>query len=483
MWRRYVVAMFLILAVVIGGHSFSLSATHFAGSDATVGQLISRQEALSQRILVTSLRLVGEQNETTVRAELETLIDEFEAAHDRILNGAGDPAMRPANSDRLRPIYYGDGTSGESLNEKLELFLDEARLIHTANLETDEFVRERIDVLRTLRFYDKLQSATEAFEQDSKDRTNRLHWIHFAIMIAGVLTILGEAAFIFWPAHIVTRDSVARLEGKSQELQAANERLTDSLFDAQLARREADQSNRAKTMFLANMSHELRTPLNAIIGFSTMIKSEIFGPVGNDHYKGYAGDIERSGKHLLDLISDLMDISQVEVGSAQLEPKNVLISDLLSDVRSIVSGWSMARSRRIDFVVDDDLQSYFGDPLRLRQIVLNLLSNSIKFTQAGDLVTVSASGWDDGSLRIIVEDSGEGFDLDSIATLMQPFQRGDDALTRSREGTGLGLSLVASFTKMHGGSVAFENVETGGARVIVNLPPSGPVNEEISVAA
>ncbi len=483
MWRRYVVALSVILTVLVGGHVSSLSATHFLSSDAVVGQLISRQEALSQRILVTSLRLVGEHSELIVRAELETLIDEFETAHNQILDGAGDTAMKPENSDRLRAIYY-DGINGEqSLNEKLKTFLGEARLIHTANLESDEFVKERIDILRELGFYSALEDATEAFQLDSADRKEKLRTIQYVIIIVGLLTLIGEACLIFWPAHLATRNSLARLEDKSRELQSSNERLTDSLFDAQLARREADQSNRAKTMFLANMSHELRTPLNAIIGFSSMIKSEIFGPVGSHRYQEYANDIERSGTHLLDLIGDLMSVSQVEVGAAQLEPKNVVVSELISDVESITKGWSMSQLREISFIIDDDVGEYFGDPLRMRQIVLNLLSNAIKFTEDHAIITVHARCAAGGALELVVEDNGRGFDLDQIPTLMQPFQRGDDALTRSREGTGLGLSLVGAFAKMHGGDVLIENREAGGGRVVVHLPAGAQDNERTSCAA
>ena len=483
MWRRYVVALSIILTVVVGGHISSLSATHFLSSDAVVGQLISRQEALSQRILVTSLRLVGEHSELVVRAALETLIDEFETAHMQILDGAGDPAMKPENSERLRAIYY-EGMNGEqSLNEKLKIFLGEARLIHTANLESDEFVKERIDILRGLGFYASLQNATEAFQLDSADRKQKLRNIQHVIIIVGLLTILAEACLIFWPAHIATQNALSRLEGKSRELQSSNERLTDSLFDAQLARREADQSNRAKTMFLANMSHELRTPLNAIIGFSSMIKSEIFGPVGNHKYQDYANDIERSGKHLLELIGDLMNVSQVEVGAAHLEPKNVIISELIDDVKSIIKGWSMAQRREIHFIIDDEVGEYFGDPLRIRQIILNLLSNAIKFTDDNAMINVRARRTAEDVLELVIEDNGRGFDLNQISLLTQPFQRGDDALTRSREGTGLGLSLVKAFAKMHGGDVSIDNKETGGGRVVVHLPPLVLENGHISRAA
>ncbi len=470
-WRRYVIALCLMLSVYTGGHLWSMSVTFSVNSDAAIGALVYRQEALSQRIFVTSHRLLAGQDERPIRKELGTLIDAFEAAHERILDGDGNDALKPENSSRLRPIFYNDGLEGGSLNGIVRQFVREARLIEIANLEDAAFTRDRINLLRDLGLFDRLEAATEAFNLDSEDRGKRLYMVQLMLLVAGILLIGCEAFLIFWPSHIATKNAMQRLEDKSDELSATNDRFKESLEVADQARREADESNSAKSMFLANMSHELRTPLNAIIGFSSMIKAEVFGSVGNARYKEYASDIERSGTHLLDLIGDLMDISQVEVGAAQLEPRTFKVAEMMADVSAIAKGWPMARRRCVEFSIKGDQGTFFGDPVRLRQIVLNLLSNAVKFTQGDAKILVTSQSMENGGLQIMVEDTGCGFELEQIQTLTQPFRRGDNALTRNREGSGLGLSLVSSFVEMHGGSVVFSNAKTGGARVVVTLPP------------
>ena len=236
-------------------------------------------------------------------------------------------------------------------------------------------------------------------------------------------------------------------------------------------------------MFLANMSHELRTPLNAIIGFSSMIRTEVFGKVGNDRYLEYSGDIERSGLQLLELIGDLMDISQIEVGTAQFDRRFFGVAQLIDEVEPLARGWPLARKRNITFDVAEAPDRFYGDPTRLRQILLNLLSNAIKFTRKDDSITVIAKTHHDGGLQLVVEDTGRGFDVKDIGALTQPFQRGDNAFTREREGVGLGLSLVDAFAAMHQGRVVLENVATGGARVIVTLPPASPLANAFGDAA
>jgi len=482
-WQRYVVALSIILTLYVGGHFLSMSATNLVNSDASVGLLMSRQEALSQRILVNAQRLTLDSNDASARDTLHKLIERFDSAHHEILNGAGDPELKPENSDRLREVFYGSDTHTNSLNETVQMFVREARFIQVGNLGDERFTHERIEALSELNVIDKLEAATEAFHLDSADRGHLLHMVQVAMLLAGIFTIIFEACLIFWPAHIATRNSMTRLEDKSDELIEANEQLQESLREAQVARREADQSNGAKSMFLANMSHELRTPLNAIIGFSSMIRTEIFGPVGNARYKEYAHDIERSGTHLLELISDLMNLSQVEVGTAQMDPRSFHVDELMRDVKGIIDGWPMARRRDIAFIDNEDGDAYYGDPFRLRQIVLNLLSNAIKFTGDDARILVITRRTEAGGLQIIVEDTGRGFELEQISTLMQPFQRGDDAFTRSREGPGLGLALVTSFARMHGGEVSFSNAKAGGARVTVTLPGPDSVESAVKVAA
>ena len=483
LWRRYVGALVVILVLVIGGHNATLSAGKLVGTDSAAISLSGKQAMLSQKILYFTLRLAKEDDGPAIRAELNDLVDEFETAHNRLLAGAGSTALTPATSERLRPIFFDETIGGPSLDGQVRNFVSDIRFINAGTLESPDAVLEHISKLNAPRLLLTLQTAADAFEQDSVDRGAALRAVQHWTLMAAIVVLFLEALLIFWPGHVVARNALIRLEDQSSELLAANDRLEGALESAESARREADQSNRAKSMFLANMSHELRTPLNAIIGFSNMIRSEVFGRVGSSRYVEYAGDIENSGKHLLALIGDLMDISQVEVGAAQMDPSEVDVAEMLRDVAPIARGWPMARRRQIRFDSKDAPEFYYGDALRLRQIILNLLSNAIKFTNRDDQIIVRARQYGPGGLQLIIEDSGPGFDPDQMDTLTQPFERGDNPCTRNREGTGLGLSLVAAFTEMHGGTLSFENGKMGGACVSVNLPPQSNADSEIGVAA
>jgi len=477
------VALLVLATLYIGGHWVSIATFNLMNSDTKIGVLTARQETLNESIMVRALRLIAVRDDATMRHELGQMIDEFETGHLHILQGAGDPAMEPVRSDRLRLIFFEETNGVAPLNETVRKFIQEARIVQSANLESSKELLARIDTMLALEMSQRLVAVTKTFELDAADRVEDFHMLQVMILAAGLLTILVEFCLIFWPGHLIAKDALTRLEEKSAQLSASNERLQDSLLEAQAARFEADQSNRAKSMFLANMSHELRTPLNAIIGFSSLIRSETFGKIENDRYIEYSADIERSGQHLLELIGDLMDISQVEVGAAQLERRFIAIADVINQVKPLAMGWPMARQRNIEFDVSQAPDNFYGDSLRLRQIILNLLSNAIKFTREGDGITVTAKGQGDGGLMLIVEDTGRGFDPDSIDKLLQPFERGDDAFTRKREGTGLGLSLVVAFAEMHGGDVALENVESGGARVTVIFPPGVAAETAIADAA
>ena len=241
--------------------------------------------------------------------------------------------------------------------------------------------------------------------------------------------------------------------------------------DLRQAMEQAQAADRAKGEILANMSHELRTPLNAIIGFSEMIKSESFGPLGNDTYKEYASVINDSGQHLLRLVSDILDVSAVETGNIQLmeEPINV-ISETLSCIK-------MALGRAQDFGIElnsklpDTLPNLMADRIRLKQIILNLLDNAVKFNRPGGHVVASASLDDQGRIQVAVTDDGIGIPEDDIERVMTKFGQAESAFARERGGSGLGLSLVQSYAALHGATVSLDSVLDKGTTVTVTFPP------------
>jgi two-component system cell cycle sensor histidine kinase PleC len=251
-------------------------------------------------------------------------------------------------------------------------------------------------------------------------------------------------------------------------LASAVRRAEVSREEALLAKEVAEQASRAKSSFLANMSHELRTPLNAVIGFSEMIRSEMFGPAGHPHYKEYAGLINGAGSHLLDLISDLLDMSKIEAVKLELHVERV---DAALTVRECVELLA-ERATTAGVRVNTDFQrapvSFDADRRAVKQILLNLLSNAIKFTPAGGSVLVRVAAAN-GQCQLSVEDTGVGIPAGELGRIGNPFvQLSNNA--GSHRGTGLGLALVRSLAEMHGGALRIESVEGQGTTVTVTLP-------------
>jgi signal transduction histidine kinase/HAMP domain-containing protein len=235
------------------------------------------------------------------------------------------------------------------------------------------------------------------------------------------------------------------------------------------AKQDAEAAYAAKTRFLANMGHELRTPLNAIIGFSEIIKGELFGVVGNARYLDYSADIFRSGRHLLAVINSVLDLSKSESGKMILEIQNVDMCEVIEDCAAMTQ--EQAAEAGLDFTIvdtEDDLRLK-GDPAKLRQILLNLLSNAVKFTPRGGHVWVEAKRGPAG-VTVTVGDNGIGMSREDLLVALEPFGQVDNRLERRYQGAGLGLSLAKAFVELHQGQMDFDSARGMGTRVTVTFP-------------
>jgi signal transduction histidine kinase len=235
------------------------------------------------------------------------------------------------------------------------------------------------------------------------------------------------------------------------------------------AKERAEFANRAKSEFLANMSHELRTPLNAIIGFAEVMESEIMGPIGRECYKEYARDIKTSGTHLLEIISDILDLSKIEAGKVEMQETVVELPRVLAACLKLIDERAKLASVYLWNHIPFDLPPVRVDERKLKQILLNLLSNAVKFTPSGGHVTIAARA-DQTGVVITVSDTGIGIAPDDIARALSPFTQVENALSRRYDGTGLGLPLAESFTRLHGGTLTLTSELGKGTTVTITLP-------------
>ncbi|WP_119419002.1 ATP-binding protein [Desertibaculum subflavum] len=228
--------------------------------------------------------------------------------------------------------------------------------------------------------------------------------------------------------------------------------------------------NRAKTDFLANVSHELRTPLNAIIGFSEMMREEAFGPLGDGKYREYINDIHDSGSHLLRLINDILDLSKIESGKADLADEVIDLARVMRACVRIVAERAEEGGIALNSDIAPGLKAIRGDERKMKQILINLLSNAIKFTTAGGRVEATVGLLASGEIEFAVADTGIGIAAEDIPRVTEPFVQVDSGLDRRYEGTGLGLTLTKAMTEQHGGRLEIESAVGAGTTVRVVLP-------------
>jgi PAS domain S-box-containing protein len=238
------------------------------------------------------------------------------------------------------------------------------------------------------------------------------------------------------------------------------------------SKESAEFANRAKTEFLANMSHELRTPLNAIIGFAEVIKEQMFGAVGQNKYVDYAADIHKSGEHLLEIINDILDLAKLEAGKMELREGTVSLPRLIEQCTMLLRNKAEKAGVTLITEIDPDLPELNADERAVKQILLNFLSNAVKFTPARGTVTTRAGFDPMKGVMLSVTDTGIGMNQKEIETALAPFGQVDSKLSRQHEGTGLGLPITRSLIRLHGGDLTVDSEPNKGTTMTANFPLS-----------
>jgi len=293
--------------------------------------------------------------------------------------------------------------------------------------------------------------------------------------VALLATIVATQVFFYVLAkrfHQIASESLFFRAEKNEligELEQANANMDE-------ARRRAEEANLAKSRFLATMSHELRTPLNAILGFSEVLKGELFGPHANPAYRDYSADIHSSGQHLLMLINEILDLSRVEAGRYELKEESVSLVNIAQECRHLLTIRAQKRDIKLIESVEPSLPRIWADERAVRQVILNLLTNAIKFTPQGGQVTLKVGWTSAGGQYIAIKDTGPGIPEEEIAVVMSSFGRGTLAQKNADEGTGLGLPIVKGLVELHGGQFMLKSKVREGTDAIVVFPPQRVMN-------
>jgi two-component system cell cycle sensor histidine kinase PleC len=288
-----------------------------------------------------------------------------------------------------------------------------------------------------------------------------------ALPLAFVIGVTFAFAYAF--AFVVRRQVERQLRTGFANEDLAVE-LRDTRDDALRKRFEAEAANASKTTFLANMSHELRTPLNAILGFSELIANETLGPVGTPRYRDYAGDINASGNHLLSLINDILDIAKIEAGKMDIEPIALDPKPVIEKALTVALARAREKHQRVQTNIESGGANLVADERAVKQIVINLVSNAVKFTPEGGNIVISGTLAADGGFQLCVEDDGPGIPAALLDRIFTPFNQIDNRYSRQAGGTGLGLSLVRGLAELHGGRAWIESDTGAGVRAFVYFP-------------
>ena len=438
----------------------------------SVGEPIARQlhQADADFLAATAGWLAGDESrEATIRLRFKRASGKFYIArgtmrstgdHIHLELYADETAAARRAERQMRRVVEGSRQGIIVRNNERILFMNDA-FANLVGYETakemkalgagalNEFIHPDDRAMVVQRVADRMQGLQPDSHYEFRliNRDGEIVWVD---VLAAYVNWDGKPASLSWLTDITARRTAEMELVKSKEA--------------------AEFANRAKTEFLANMSHELRTPLNAILGFSEVIAGEMFGPVGSPKYISYARDIHDSGAHLLDLINDVLDLAKLEAGKLELHESDIDLSAVINQCITLVRGRAENAGVELETELPASLPALRGDARAIKQVLLNLLTNAVKFTPSGGQVGLCVRDEGRAGLVVSITDTGIGMNKKDIEVALSPFGQVDSELARKHQGTGLGLPITRSLVRLHDGDITIESVPGKGTTIAAHFP-------------